>query len=75
MRLINADSLVYKRSDIDGKQVDYVTKEDVMFSLTINATQVVYCRECRLHNQCYTEKAFEKLGYKDGFCRIGDKEF
>lgn len=36
-----------------------------------DATQVVRCKDCCMHDRCYTEEVFEFAGMTDGFCCVG----
>lgn len=36
-----------------------------------DVTQVVRCKDCCMHDRCYTEEVFEFAGMTDGFCCVG----
>lgn len=39
-----------------------------------DATQVVRCKDCCMHDSCYTEEVFEFAGMTDGFCCVGKRD-
>lgn len=39
-----------------------------------DATQVVRCKDCCMHDRCYTEEVFEFAGMTDGFCCVGKRD-
>ena len=38
---------------------------------TADVVEVVRCRDCYMHDRCYTEEVFEFAGMPDGFCCVG----
>lgn len=41
---------------------------------TADVVEVVRCRDCCMHDSCYTEEVFEFAGMTDGFCCIGKRD-
>ena len=41
---------------------------------TADVVEVVRCRDCCMHDRCYTEEVFEFAGMTDGFCCIGKRD-
>lgn len=39
-----------------------------------DVTQVVRCKDCCMHDSCYTEEVFEFAGMTDGFCCVGKRD-
>ena len=39
-----------------------------------DVVEVVRCRDCCMHDRCYTEEVFEFAGMTDGFCCIGKRD-
>lgn len=39
-----------------------------------DVVEVVRCRDCCMHDNCYTEEVFEFAGMTDGFCCIGKRD-
>lgn len=78
MRLIYADELAeelskrvwYERED--EKQAVRIVKEFP----TVDAAPVVRCRECKLHDSCYTEDVFKfaRLNDDKRFCGVGERK-
>lgn len=40
---------------------------------TIDAVEVVRCKDCQIHNHCIVEDTFLTNGIKDGYCRAGKR--
>lgn len=38
-----------------------------------DVVQVVRCRDCCMHDSCYSEEVFEFAGMTDGFCCVGKR--
>ena len=38
-----------------------------------DVVQVVRCKDCCMHDSCYTEEVFEFAGMTDGFCCVGKR--
>lgn len=38
-----------------------------------DVVQVVRCRDCYMHDKCYTEEVFDFAGMTDGFCCVGKR--
>lgn len=38
-----------------------------------DVVQVVRCKDCCMHGNCYTEEVFEFAGMTDGFCCVGKR--
>ena len=38
-----------------------------------DVTQVVRCKDCYMHDKCYTEEVFDFAGMTDGFCCVGKR--
>lgn len=38
-----------------------------------NVVEVVRCRDCCMHDKCYSEEVFEFAGMTDGFCCVGKR--
>ena len=38
-----------------------------------DVVQVVRCKDCCMHDSCYTEEVFKFAGMTDGFCCIGKR--
>ena len=38
-----------------------------------DVAQVVRCKDCCMHDSCYTEEVFEFAGMTDGFCCVGKR--
>lgn len=38
-----------------------------------DVVEVVRCRDCCMHDSCYTEEVFKFAGMTDGFCCIGKR--
>lgn len=89
MRLIDADALMddvrahsYPLTNAYTIGVD----DDGMFTVgfqqvvdeqpTVDAVPVVRCRECILHDSCYTEDVFKFAGLNDDsrFCGVGERK-
>ena len=39
-----------------------------------DVVEVVRCRDCCMHDSCYTEEVFEFAGMTDGFCCVGKRD-
>lgn len=57
-----ADAVIHDVLDI----IDETPAADVV--------QVVRCKDCCMHDSCYTEEVFEFAGMTDGFCCIGKRD-
>ena len=40
---------------------------------TIDAVEVVRCKDCTNHDSCTFEDTFKLVGLTDGFCRVGKR--
>ena len=38
-----------------------------------DVVQVVRCKDCYMHDKCYTEEVFDFAGMTDGFCCVGKR--
>lgn len=41
---------------------------------TADVVEVVRCKDCCMHDSCYTEEVFEFAGMTDGFCCVGKRD-
>lgn len=83
MRLIDADELVKKWEEMlpimvpdeDGKHPVSLEKaiEKLKDAPTIDAVPVVRCDKCIMHNNCFTEDAFNLCGIENPFCCYGKR--
>lgn len=39
-----------------------------------DVVEVVRCKDCCMHDKCYTEEVFDFAGMTDGFCCVGKRE-
>lgn len=39
-----------------------------------DVTQVVRCRDCYMHGNCYTEEIFDLCRMPEGFCCVGKRD-
>lgn len=40
---------------------------------TADVVEVVRCKDCCMHEKCYSEEVFEFAGMTDGFCCVGKR--
>ena len=83
MRLVDADELVKKWEEMlpimvpdeDGKHPVSLEKaiEKLKDAPTIDAVPVVRCDKCIMHNNCFTEDAFNLCCIENPFCCAGKR--
>lgn len=78
MRLIDADKIVNEIAKLIAYEWGYEgIEEDVKRIFdeqpTIDAVPVVRCHECIMHNNCFTEDAFNICGIENPFCCAGKR--
>lgn len=85
MRLIDADELLskflryYTEKEKDGEFVFVASEIKQSFAdmivdePTIDAVPVVRCDKCIMHNNCFTEDAFNLCGIENPFCCYGKR--
>ena len=70
MRLIDADAFLERMKGTDRY---FSIKFDIDAQPTADAVAVVRCKDCVVHNNCYTEDIFKFAGIKNPFCCAGKK--
>ena len=72
-RLIDADALnIYDISPVDGFAVMGVTEEDINLAPTIDAVEVVLCKDCKWRKAC---KVFSQQQITDdSYCSWGERK-
>ena len=68
MRLIDANALI-KEANADGAY-GYVDAKQIADAPTVDAVEVVRCKDCVSHNLC----KFEQYQGLDGFCSYGERK-
>lgn len=81
MRLIDADALEAKLEeqrklyiDMDMKGAEHLLVHDVLHHVweapTIDAVQVIRCKDCFLYGECQAAKFYGD----DGYCSVGERK-
>ena len=70
MRLIDADAFLERMKGTDRY---FSIKFDIENQPTVDAVQVVRCKDCVVRNKCSTEDIFKFTGIKNPFCCAGKK--
>lgn len=73
-RLISYDYIRQKAlADPDsGEAVVYL--QDIAEAPTVDAVEVVRCRDCEIHGNCATEDVFSFAGISNPFCCAGKRK-
>lgn len=69
-RLIDADAFLERMKGTDRY---FSIKFDIEEQPTVDAVEVVRCKDCIVHNKCSTEDTFKFAGIKNPFCCAGKK--
>lgn len=66
------EELIRQRMSKITREIDVLKKvQNNAAAPAADVVQVVRCRDCYMHGNCYTEEVFEFAGMTDGFCCVG----
>lgn len=68
------EELLRQRMSETAREIDALKKaQNNDVAPAADVVEVVRCRDCCMHDSCYTKEVFEFAGMTDGFCCVGKR--
>lgn len=68
------EELLRQRMSETAREIDALKKaQNNDAAPAADVVEVVRCRDCCMHDKCYSEEVYEFAGMTDGFCCIGKR--
>lgn len=70
MELIDKEELLKRfefTTTVNGAAIRY----EIKYAPTVDAVPVVYCKDCKAHDNCFPENAFKLAKIENPFCCVG----